>query len=493
MPVTAGRDTRQWTLLAVSVATFMTTLDNNVVNVALPSVQAELGLSITGLEWVVSSYLLPFAGLMLAGGRLADVYGCRPVFLAGVAVFTLASLLAGLSGTAALLIAGRAFQGVGAAMIAPAALAVLPAVFHEPRQRGVAVGVLSAVGALSLALGPPLGGGISQHWHWRWIFLINVPLGVATLVLAAVVMKKSDAAPARRRFDLPGLAASTTALCGLTYALIEGPARGWPWPPTVAGLVAVGAAVAFVRVERRASDPMVEPSLFGQRLFTGGVLVMGLWAFGVFGVYFFTSLYLQEVLGLSPTGAGAAFVPMALATAAIAVLSGPLAQRFGTRRIVVTGLALMSAALLGTASAGGDGGLAALMPWFLTYGVGAGLLVPLTGAIVEHLPLTRAGVASGVLTVSREVFGLLGITLLGAVLSTRRAMESQRGAGHPQAFLSGYELALLVAAVVVAAGVPIARHALRPPHRPPSPPARSEDAPLASARDSHQALPLSQE
>jgi EmrB/QacA subfamily drug resistance transporter len=462
MPGPSRSDTRWWTLAAVSVATFMTTLDNNIVNVALPTIQRQLGLSMSELEWIVSGYILMFAGLMLVGGRLADLYGHRRVFLAGLAIFTLASLSAGLSGDAPLLIAGRAVQGVGAALLTPTALAVLPVAFPQQRQRNLAVGVWSAVAAVSLALGPFVGGLISQRWHWGWIFLINVPVGVVAFAIGAFAIDTSRISRAARRLDLPGLATSTAALVGLTYALIEGQSRGWTSPPILAAFAGAAlAALAFVLVERHATDPMLDIVLFGDRMFGYGTLALGLWAFGVFGVYFFTALYLQDVLGLSPTAAGTAFVPMALAMAAVAAVSGPIAQRVGIRRVVAAGLTLMAAALLGTASVGGDGRLADLMPWLLAYGVGAGLLVPLTGAIIERLPADRAGVASGVLNVSREVFGLLGITLLGAIVGTQRAVDLRHGAEPLQAYLAGYQLALVVAAVIVTAGVPVSLHALR--------------------------------
>jgi EmrB/QacA subfamily drug resistance transporter len=459
---TVQSNRRWWVLAAVSLATFMTYLDNNVVNVALPTIQRDLGLSIAGLEWIVSGYILVFAGLMLAGGRLADVYGRRRVFLAGLGLFTLASLLAGVAGSEATLLVGRVLQGGGAALLTPAALAILPATFTNPRERNTAVGIWSAVGALALAFGPLTGGFISQHWHWGWIYLVNVPIGAATTALAAVAIREPAAGRALRRLDLPGLVTSSVSLVALTYALIEGERHGWTSGLILGAFAAsIAAAVAFVLAERRSADPMMDLSLFRSRLFSGGTAATGLWSFGIFGIYFFTALYLQNVLGFSPTRAGAAFVPMALVLAVVAGLSGPVAARVGTHLAVAGGLAMMAAAVVGLSGVDRGAGLGQLMPWFLLYGVGGGLLVPLTATILGQLPADREGVASGVLNVSREVFGLLGVTVLGAILGTRQSARLRSGADAVGAFLSAYQFTLLIAAAIVAVGVPVSLYALR--------------------------------
>jgi len=461
-----NRSRRWWALAAVSLATFVSGLDNSVVNVALPTIQRELGLTISGLEWVVSGYVLVFAGLMLVGGRLADVYGQRRVFRAGLAVFTGASLLAGLSPTGSVLIASRGLQGLGAALLTPAALAILPAVFDQKRERDRAIGLWSAVAALALAVGPVTGGFLAQRWGWAWIFFINVPLGLIAYLVAGYALQEPRTARAGRRLDLPGLASSALALIGLTYALIESGSRGWTSPVILGSLIAtaVGAG-AFVVVEARRKDPMIDLSLFAARVFVGGTLILGLWAFGVFGVYFFTALYLQDVLGLSPTAAGAAFVPMAAVLAIAAIVAGPITHRLGTVRVVSAALVLMAAAMLGVASVGGNGTLAALMPWLLAYGAGAGLLVPLNSAVLGALPSTRAGAASGVLNASREVFGLFGVTVLGAILGARQTTLTHTGHPPLPAFVAGYQLALIVAAIIVAAGVPLSLYTFHRPHR----------------------------
>jgi EmrB/QacA subfamily drug resistance transporter len=452
------KNRRWWALVAVALGTFMTYLDNNVVNVALPSIQRDLGLSIEGLEWIASSYILVFAGLLLAGGRIADVLGMRLAFFSGLAVFTVASAVAGLASNQEMLIGARAVQGVGAALLTPASLALLPALFPDPRERGTAIGIWGGVGALALAFGPLTGGWLSEHVAWGWIFLINVPIGIATAVLAGLSI------PAGRRgtsrgLDLPGLAASSIALFALTFALIEGESRGWTSGTILAGFaVAAAGALAFVVIEARSANPMIDLNFFRMRVFSGGLLAMGLWAFGVFGIYFYTAIYMQNVLGFSPTEAGAAFVPMALVMAALATLAPRLEARFGAARTVAAALALMAGSVVGIASYGEGTTYLDLLPWFVVYGVGGGLLVPLNNVVVGALPLNRAGIASGMLNVSREVFGLLGITILGAILTNR----SNAATGTElHRYLVGYQFSLVVAGALVAVGIPIALWSLR--------------------------------
>lgn len=454
---------RWWALGAVTLGTFMTYLDNNVGNVALPTIQRELGLTISGLEWISASYILVFAGLMLVGGRLADVFGARRVFVSGLAVFTLASLAAGLSTDGTTLIAARAVQGIGAAFLTPTALSLISQIFPDPAERGRAVGIWSAAGALSMALGPVTGGFITENLQWGWIYLINVPIGVATIGLALWAVRPAFTR-VRHRLDLPGLASSTVALFALTFALIEGESRGWTSPEILAALgLFAAAALTFVLVEARSAEPMIDLSFFRVRIFSGGLASMGIWSFGVFGIYFFSALWLQNVLGFSPTQAGASFVPMALLMAVTALQSQRISALLGTARTVALGLAMMGVAIFMLSGVGADGTYGDVLPWFLLYGLGAGLLVSLTAVTLGAMPAGRSGVASGVLNVSREVFGLLGITVLGAILNGR-----QSGSTQPPllAFLDAYQFTLVIAAAIVMLGVPVALITLRSVRRP---------------------------
>ncbi len=455
---------RWWTLVAVGLATFMTYLDNNVTNVAIPTIQRDLHLSIAGLEWVVSSYVLVFAGLLLAAGRIADVYGRRRLFFAGTVVFTLASLAAGLAGSGGVLIGARVVQGLGAALLVPTTLAIIMATFRDARERTAAIGIWTAIGAMALAFGPLIGGFISQHLHWGWIFFINLPVGVVALAIAALTMDESRDRTADRRLDFPGMITSSVALFALTYALIEGHDRGWTSAVIVAAFaLAALAGAAFVVVEARTAHPMVELKLLRSRVFGGGTVTMMLWAFGIFGIYFFTSIYLQDILGFSPTKAGLAFVPMALCLAAAASVAGPVHARLGAHRTVAAGIAMMAVGLYLFSVLGAGATFASLMPGFVLFGAGAGLMqVPLTNSVLHAQPPERSGVASALLNASREVAGLLGITVIGAILRSRQGDALRHGAAPGPAFLNGYHAGLLVTVALLAVGAVISYLTLRP-------------------------------
>ena len=452
---------RTWTLVTVSLATFMTYLDNNIVNVAIPAIQRDLHLSASRLEWVVSGYILVFAALLLAGGRLADAYGRKRLFLLGLGIFTAASLLAGLAGSADLLIVARALQGLGAALVTPTTLAIISASYRDPRERAAAVGIWTAVGAAALAVGPLLGGLLSQHASWEWIFYVNVPLGLGTLALATRTITESREVQAKR-LDLPGLSLSALALTALTWALIQGGSRGWTDHAILGSFgVALVAGVVFVLVEAGTRDAMVDVSLFRDRVFSGGIVALMLWAFGLFGIYFFTSIYLQEVLGFDATTAGLAFVPMASAMIIAAIASESLGRRIGEHRLVAGALLAMGGGIASVALLGAHTGFASLMPSLVVIGISGGLTTPLTASVLSAMPADRAGVASGLFNASREVAGLLGITIIGAVLSAREAARVRAGADPLTAYLSGYRLGLVLAGVLVAVGGVAAYGALR--------------------------------
>jgi EmrB/QacA subfamily drug resistance transporter len=465
---------RWWALTAVSLATLMTYLDNNVINVALPTIQHSLHLSVSGLEWIVSSYLLVLGGLLLVGGRVADVFGRRRVFLAGLAIFTLSSLVAGLAGSGSVLIAARAVQGLGAALVLPASLASVVATFASPRERTMAIGISGAIGALGLAVGPTIGGIVSQHLHWGWIFLINVPIGVITAAIAIRFVAESHgrtepaAASGARpstaaQLDLPGLVTSAIALFALTFGLIEGHDEGWTSALIVASFaVAAAAAAAFLAIEARSPRPMVPLGLFRSGAFSGGLGTMMIWAFGVLGIYFFTSLYLQGNLGFSPTKAGLAFVPMALCLALAATLSPRVVRLIGGHRTVALGMAIMTVGLVLFARLGAGATFTSLLPGFVLFGLGAGLMnVPVTNAVIDGAPVAQAGVASALLNASREVAGLLGVTVIGAVLRSSQGSALRSGVNQAQAFIDGYHSGLWLTIGLLTAGVVLSYLSLR--------------------------------
>jgi len=441
-------------LLAALLGAFATFLDNNVVNVAIPSIQHSLHLSQSGIEWIVSAYILFFAGLLLAGGRLADVLGHRRLFLLGTSIFTAASALAGVAHSSSLLIVARALQGIGAALLTPTTLSIITHAFPEKKEQARAVGIWGAVSALALAVGPVLGGALTQHLSWTWIFFINLPIGLAALALALYALPRHESL-VRRAIDAPGIAASSLALFSLTFALIQGTRDGWT-SGRILGAFALAAlsTVVFGWRERHASDPMVDLTIFKNRVFLVGSSVLASWAFGLFGIYFFTAIYLQDVLGFSPTKAGAAFVPMALLMAVGATIAGAIAHRVRPNRMVALAMVTMGLGVAATTLVGAHSSFLGLMPAFALIGAGGGFTVPLSGMVINTMAPEQASVASAIFSATREVAGLLGITIIGVVLSSRENMRLHAGATQVNAFLSGYRWALVVAAlVVIASGV----------------------------------------
>jgi EmrB/QacA subfamily drug resistance transporter len=434
----------------------MTAVDNTVVNVALPSIQRDLGLGQSALEWIVNGYILAFAGLLLTGGKLGDLYGRKRVFLLGVAVFTGASLLGGFADTETLLIGARVLQGVGAALATPATLAIISAAFPE-QERGKAIGIWAAVGALGFAVGPVTGGALAQHLHWSWIFWINVPVGLLALLVGRRTIVESRDDSVGRRIDLPGVATSGAGLLALTYALIEANRYGWS-SPTILGLFAAAALAftVFVRHELRTEEPMLDLSLFRSRIFTGGNTILVLNGFGLFGIFFFLSLYLQGIVGLSAVQGGLAFMPLAAVLIVAAPLSAKLAERFGAARVVASGMLLFGVGLylISRADVGSD--YLDVLPGLLIAALGSALTTPLTTAILSSVPVEQAGVASGALNTSRELAGSLGIAVMGAILAARESASLSHGATAQAAFVSGYSLALVIGAAVMVAGAIIA-------------------------------------
>jgi EmrB/QacA subfamily drug resistance transporter len=344
----------------------------------------------------------------------------------------------------------------------PTTLAIIVATFDNVRERATAIGAWTAIGAMALAFGPLIGGFISQHLHWGWICFLNVPIGVVTLALAAFSIRESRGAESSR-LDIPGLVTSAATLFALTYALIEGHDKGWT-SALILGAFAVAAAAAalFVLIESRSRQPMVTLALFRSRVFSGGTVTMMLWAFGIFGIYFFTSLYLQDVLGFSPTKAGLAFFPMAVFMTIFAALAGQVTAGLRPHRTVALGMLIMAVGLVLFARLGAGASFASLMPGFLVFGAGAGLMnVPLTNTVLHSMPPARSGVASALLNASREVAGLLGITIIGAVLRSRQGSALAHGTSPSGSFLAGYHAGLALTIALVAAGAVLSYLALR--------------------------------
>jgi EmrB/QacA subfamily drug resistance transporter len=413
-------DRRKWfTLGAVVFGLFMIMLDNTIVNVALPSIGRELRIGTDELEWVVNAYALVFGVLLLSGGKLADMFGRRRIFMLGMGLFVLASLGCGLANSSATLIGMRAAQGIGAALMNPASLSIIAAAF-PPRERGKAIGLWAGISGMALAIGPLVGGLLTEHAGWNWIFFINVPIGAVGIVAAYLFIDETRDSSREQRLDLPGLLASGIGLLALTFALTEANRYGWA-SGRILALFAVGivALVAFVLLELHQRIPMLDVTLFENSTFAGANIVMLLVGLSMFGVFFFVSLYMQNVLGYSPVRAGASFLPMTLLVILVAPQAGHLSDRMGPRWLMAGGMVLLSASLLFFSRLGLHSGFWTLLPGLLCGGSGMALAMsPTTAAAMGSVPVDKAGVGSAVINCMRQIGGSLGIAVMGALMGT---------------------------------------------------------------------------
>ena len=459
--ILAPENRKWWTLAALSFALFMIMLDNTVVNVALPSIQRDLGIGISELEWIVTAYALSFAVFLLTGGKLADRYGRRRVFLIGLTVFTLSSLACGLAGSAGLLIGARAVQGVGAALMMPATLSIISAVF-PPRERGAAIGIWAGVSAMALAIGPLIGGLLTEKVNWNWIFYINVPVGAFGIVAAFILVPESRDESAVQRLDLPGLITSAVAVFALTYALIEANTYGWT-SARIIGLFAlfVIALGSFVLLELRQRAPMLDLALFKNSTFAGANAVALMVSLAMFGVFFFISLFMQNILGYSAIKAGATFLPMTVLIILVAPLAGILSDRLGSRWLMAGGMTLVAGSLVVFAQLDTTSGFWNILPGLLIGGVGMALTMsPMTSATLSAVSVDKAGVASGVLNTFRQVGGSLGIAVGGAILASYVSV-SPRSPQFADQFVTGLQHALYTSAGIAFAAALVAATTIR--------------------------------
>jgi EmrB/QacA subfamily drug resistance transporter len=453
-----AEENRKWlTLAAVSFGLFMIMLDNTVVNVALPSIQRDLQADLSELEWIVTGYALTFASLMLVGGKVADAYGRRLIFVVGIVVFTVASFLCGVADSSEMLIGARVLQGAGAALMNPATLSIIAATF-PPRERGTAIGIWAGTSALALAIGPLVGGLITEHLDWSWIFFVNIPIGVLGIVASYLFIDESRD-ETHTSLDLPGLVTSGVGLFALTYALIEANTYGWT-SARIVGAFALAAVllVSFVVLERRRRDPMLPLDLFRSGTYTGSNLVVLLVALAMFGVFFFVSLYMQNVLGYSAVQAGAAFLPMTILIILVAPIAGKTSDRVGSRGLMTVGMVLIAVQLVLFSRLGEDATFWNLLPALMLGGVGMALtMTPSAAAATRSVPVEKAGVGSAVLNSARQVGGTMGIAVIGAIMAAEAGGEQT-----VEAFMRGFEVSLLVAAGIAVAGAVVAFVLVRP-------------------------------
>ena len=450
-----SEDARKWwTLAAVALGLFMIMLDNTVVNVALPSIARDLQIDLSELEWIVTGYALTFASLMLTGGKLADLLGRRLIFIVGLTIFTLSSLACGLAGSGELLIGARVVQGAGAALMNPATLSIIAATF-PPRQRGTAIGIWAGTAALALALGPLVGGLLTEHISWSWIFFVNVPIGVVAIAASLILIPESRDESAEQRLDLPGLATSGIGLFAITYGLIEANTYGWTSARIIgAFVVGVVMLVSFVLLERHQRIPMLDLSLFRNSTFVGANLAVLLVALAMFGVFFFISLYMQGVLGYSAVKAGAAFLPMTILIMLVAPIAGRSTDRFGSRWLITIGMILLAIQLLYFSRLGVEESYWHIFPAMIIGGFGmAMVMTPSAAAAVRALPVDKSGVGSAVLNAFRQVGGSTGIALMGAIMAHQIGnLEGPAVFAQKQLFVDALSTTLTVAALIALLG-----------------------------------------
>ncbi|MBN8747904.1 Multidrug resistance protein Stp [Xylophilus ampelinus] len=454
--MTADSDSRRrWlALMVLCLGVLMIVLDTTIVNVALPSIRADLGFTETSLVWVVNAYMLTFGGFLLLGGRLGDLYGHRRLFLAGLVLFTLASLACGLSRSQWLLIAARAVQGLGGAVVSAVSLSLIMNLFREPAERAKAMGVYGFVCAGGGSIGVLLGGLLTSTLSWHWIFLVNLPIGVAVYALCVALLPHSRAEQASGRLDVGGAVTVTLSLMLAVYGVVNGNEAGWTSARTL-GLL--GAAVvlmaAFVLIESRVAHPLVPLSLFRLRNVAVSNITGVLWSAGMFAWFFMLALYLQLVLGYSPMQVGLAFLPANLIMAVLSLgLSARLVMRFGIRRPLAAGLGLAMVGLLLFARAPVGGSFAVdVLPGMLLLGLGAGIAFnPMLLAAMSDVSPADAGLASGVVNTAFMMGGSLGLAVLASLAAARTAALGAAGAAPVAALNGGYQTAFFVGALFAA-------------------------------------------
>jgi EmrB/QacA subfamily drug resistance transporter len=461
--------TNRWLILVIAcLAQFMVVLDATIVNVALPSIQRGLHFSTSSLPWVVNGYTLIFGGFLMLGGRASDLLGRRRLFASGVALFSLASLLNGVATSPTMLIVGRGLQGLGGALLSPAALSIVNTTFTENAERTRALGVWSAIAAGGGAVGLLLGGVLTDLASWPWIFIVNVPVGAIALALTLRFIPESRADDQHRAFDLAGAVTVTGGLVVLVYAIVKAQAYGWGSPRTL-GLIggAVLLLAAFVAIERRSVAPLMRLSIFRMRTLAVADAVLLLVASGMFGMFFFASLYVQDILGYSPLRAGVAFLPVTAGIVIGAGIAQQLIRRIGLRNVAFGGITLATIGMAILTQVPVHGSYAGdLLPGLMPMSIGMGLtFVPITLLATGGVSGNDAGLASGLFNTAQQVGGSLGL----AILSTLAADQSSsllkgHAASVVVARVSGYHVAFAAAAVMLGAGALILGAILRQRH-----------------------------
>jgi EmrB/QacA subfamily drug resistance transporter len=447
-------------LALIAVAQFMVILDATIVNVALPTIKDDVGFSEQSLSWVLNAYTLMFGGFLLLGGRLADRLGRRRLFVAGIAVFSGASLICGISQSEGMLLVARGLQGLGGAMVSPAALSIILTTFAEGPERNRALAVWGAIAGAGGAIGLLLGGVIVELLSWRWVFFVNVPIGAVVLALTPRIVPESRSESASKGgYDVEGAVAITLGTIALVFTLIKAESWGWTSGRTLVGFaIAAVLIVAFVQIERRHRDPLVPLRIFSNRSLAASDATMLLVAAALFGMFFFCTLYLQQVLGYSALKTGIAYLPLSLTLIGASALASRLVDRFTPKPVLVTGLLTSTAGFVLLTRVTGHGDYAShVLPAMIVIGAGLGLsFVPITIAATNGVASGDSGLASGLLNTTQQVGGSLGLAILSSVSTSRSASALQGGSALPVALTHGFKGAFVVAAVLCAIGVVLA-------------------------------------
>jgi EmrB/QacA subfamily drug resistance transporter len=440
--------TNPWVVLVIiCLAQFMVVLDATIVNVALPHIQSSLGFTEASLQWVINAYTLVFAGFLLLGGRAGDLLGRKRLFLIGLVIFTAASLLDGISSTSGMLIGFRALQGLGAALISPAALSIISTTFAEGKERARALGVWAAIAIGGSAVGLVLGGALTQSLSWRWIFFVNVPVGILTFLAALRLVPESKDEHVHRGYDLAGAVTVTGGLMALVYGLVRSATHGWGSPQTIGSFsVALALLAAFVVIEQRSKEPLVRLSIFRVRSLLTANVAMFLAFSGMFAMFFFNSLYIQQILGFGPLKAGVSFLPFTAGVMLSAGLASSFAPRIGVRPIAAAGMVLTVLGMILFARMPVGGSYATdVLPGMIVGSLGMGaIFMPLTLVATTGLKDEDQGLASGIFNTSQQVGGALGL----AILTTIAAGHTHGSSAASQ--VNGFHYAFAGAGVLVA-------------------------------------------
>jgi EmrB/QacA subfamily drug resistance transporter len=466
---TAGTtsERERWVALVVlCVGMLMIILDQTIVNVALPSIQSDLDFSQSSLAWVVNAYLIAFGGLLLLSGRLGDLIGRKRMFMAGLGVFTVASLLCGVAQTQEMLIAARFLQGAGGALSSAVILGMIVTMFPEPREQAKAISVYSFTASAGASIGLLLGGVLTEAINWHWIFFVNIPIGIVTALLAIRLVRSDEGIGLKKGADALGGLLIVSALMLAVYTIVEAEQRGWGSLHTLGlGAIAIGLLAAFVVRQATARTPLIPLGIFRSRSVTGANVVAALMVAGMFGMFFLGALYMQRVLGYDALEVGLAFLPVALLIGILSIgVTAQLINRFGTATVLLPGLVLVAAGLLYWQRAPIDGDYVVdMLPAMVVLGLGLGLTFPsLMTLAMSGVPPTEAGLASGLVNTTVQVGGALGLAVLATLSATRSENLLADGATAPVALTEGYQLAFIIAACLVVVAVAAALLLLRP-------------------------------